>query len=203
MLHLEAASDADAEHNEPLLSAIAAATWRRNRAKTEIRRLVAYGREFTRPRPYRLVNLADASGMSISGVRTTYDHADVAEVEQALGRKPREWRAAGPDAPGRRDRRVNTPPKGRPSPDCTCPNPWADLVTVVEGRNLHARPTTTPGPISALYIALPDVRRRIPGLVATRSRPRTRPDPRVEPPPRRSPAGEPCRSPRAAACTLF
>ncbi|MET7303868.1 hypothetical protein [Embleya sp. NPDC005575] len=98
VLHLEAASDADAE-NEPLLSAIAAAKWRRDLAEAEIRRLVAYGREFTRPRPYRLADLADASGMSISGVRTTYDHTDVADVQHAVGRRPREWRATTPDDP--------------------------------------------------------------------------------------------------------
>ncbi|WP_331767883.1 hypothetical protein [Embleya sp. NBC_00896] len=37
--------------------------------------------------------------MSISGVRTTYDHADVADMQHVLGRKPREWRATTPDDP--------------------------------------------------------------------------------------------------------
>ncbi|MFJ8746530.1 hypothetical protein ACIRL2_45205 [Embleya sp. NPDC127516] len=48
---------------------------------------------------------------------------------------------------------MTTPPAGRPPPDCTCPNPWTDLVTVVENRRLRARPATTPGPVSALYLA--------------------------------------------------
>jgi len=32
--------------------------------------LIAYGRRFTHPRPYKLIDLANAAGMSISGVRT-------------------------------------------------------------------------------------------------------------------------------------
>ncbi|MGV9885039.1 hypothetical protein [Streptomyces sp. NPDC003006] len=91
--NLEAASDSDPEENEPLLSAIGIARWRKEQAEAEIRRLVAYGREFTRPRPYKLADLAAASGMSVSGIRTAYGHQEVADVEQATGRKPREWRA--------------------------------------------------------------------------------------------------------------
>ena len=45
-----------------------------------MRRLLAYGREFTRPRPYRLTDLADAAGMSISGVRTAYDADEITHV---------------------------------------------------------------------------------------------------------------------------
>lgn len=51
--NLEAASDADPEANEPLMTAIDSARQRRAQAETEIRRLIAYGREFARPRPYR------------------------------------------------------------------------------------------------------------------------------------------------------
>ncbi|MEV4442852.1 hypothetical protein AB0K09_28330 [Streptomyces sp. NPDC049577] len=97
--HLEAAWDADGENNEPLLSSIATARARRDAAEADIRRLIAYGREFTRPRPYKLADLAAASGMSISGVRTAYDHEEVADVQHATGLKPREWRAADPDEP--------------------------------------------------------------------------------------------------------
>ncbi|HWU10644.1 MAG TPA: hypothetical protein VN520_30510 [Streptomyces sp.] len=96
--NLEMAWDADSD-NEPLLSAIGAARYRKEQAEAEIRRLVAYGREFTRPRPYKLADLAAASGMSVSGVRTAYGHGDVAAVEQGIGRKPREWRATSPDDP--------------------------------------------------------------------------------------------------------
>ncbi len=53
-----------------------------------MRRLLAYGREFTRPRPYRLADLADAAGMSISGVRTAYDAEEIAQVADATGLKP-------------------------------------------------------------------------------------------------------------------
>lgn len=55
----------------------------------EIRLFLAYGREFTHPRPYRLIDLAGASGMSISGVRTAYDEAEVEEVAQRIGPRPR------------------------------------------------------------------------------------------------------------------
>ncbi|MFJ9849433.1 hypothetical protein [Streptomyces sp. NPDC101150] len=34
--------------------------------------------------------------MSISGVRTAYDHEEVAAVQHATGLKPREWRATDP-----------------------------------------------------------------------------------------------------------
>src|SRR5690606_19933856 len=64
----------DAADAEPLLSAIACARARKEAAEEEIRRLIAYGREFTLPRPYTLAHLADAAGMSISGIRTAYDH---------------------------------------------------------------------------------------------------------------------------------
>ncbi|MFI1312432.1 hypothetical protein ACH4TS_20160 [Streptomyces albidoflavus] len=97
--NLEMAWDADPEANEPLLSAIGGALYRKAQAEAELRRLVAYGREFTRPRPYKLVDLAAASGMSVSGVRTAYGHSDVDAVVQAIGRKPREWRATAADDP--------------------------------------------------------------------------------------------------------
>ncbi|GAA2756179.1 hypothetical protein GCM10009872_15390 [Actinopolymorpha rutila] len=35
--------------------------------------MLAYGREFVHPRPYRLIDLASAAGMAVSGVRTAYD----------------------------------------------------------------------------------------------------------------------------------
>jgi hypothetical protein len=50
--------------------------------------LLAYGREFARPRPYRLADLAGAARMSVSGVRTAYTPADVAVVGQRIGRAP-------------------------------------------------------------------------------------------------------------------
>ncbi|MBQ0972959.1 hypothetical protein KBZ00_17695 [Streptomyces sp. RK31] len=97
--NLEAAADADYQDNEPLLSAIGMARYRKEQAENEIRRLIAYGREFTRPRPYKLADLAAASGMSVSGIRTAYSHGEVTDVEQALGRPAREWRATSADDP--------------------------------------------------------------------------------------------------------
>jgi formate-dependent nitrite reductase cytochrome c552 subunit len=41
-----------------------------------------------------------------------------------------------------------------PSPAaCKCKAPWAELVTVVEGRRLTGHPAATRGPIAALYRA--------------------------------------------------
>ncbi len=61
-------------------------------AEQDLRLLVAYGREFAEPRPYRLDDLARAAGMSISGVRTAYDHDEVARVAEITGLQPRSAR---------------------------------------------------------------------------------------------------------------
>jgi hypothetical protein len=61
---------------DPLLAALADAKERKQRADRDIRLLLAYARELVRPRPYRLADLAEAAGMSISGVRTAYTTAD-------------------------------------------------------------------------------------------------------------------------------
>lgn len=81
-----------AEHEEdydPLLAAIAGARFTMLQAEARMRLLIAYGREFTRPRPYKLEDLAGAAGMSISGVRTSYDEDEVAEVAKLTGTRPR------------------------------------------------------------------------------------------------------------------
>lgn len=87
------------EHGDqdPLTGALAGARQAKERAEQEIRELLAYGREFVRPRPYTLGDLAAAAGMSISGVRTAYQHRDVDAVADATGAKPRDWRAPDPD----------------------------------------------------------------------------------------------------------
>ena len=59
---------------DPLLAALADAKRRKEQASQQIRLLLAYAREHTQPRPYRL------AGMSISGIRTAYTQAD---IEQA------------------------------------------------------------------------------------------------------------------------
>ena len=82
--------------HDPVLSALASARWAKEHAETQIRHLIAYGREFGR-RPYTLNELAETAGMSVSGVRTGYDHHDVNEVADATGARPRDWRATDPD----------------------------------------------------------------------------------------------------------
>ncbi len=81
----DASADADAD---TLLSALAHARAVHEQARTRLRQLLAYGREFTYPRPYTLAALAAAADMSISGVRTGYDHDDITAVAQALNTPP-------------------------------------------------------------------------------------------------------------------
>jgi acyl-CoA reductase-like NAD-dependent aldehyde dehydrogenase len=62
---------------DPVLAALRAARARRDQADRDIRILLAYARELTTPRPYRLADLAEATGKSISGIRTAYTTADI------------------------------------------------------------------------------------------------------------------------------
>jgi hypothetical protein len=62
---------------DPVLAALRAARARRDQADRDIRILLAYARELATPRPYRLADLAEATGKSISGVRTGYTPADI------------------------------------------------------------------------------------------------------------------------------
>lgn len=71
---------------DPLLDEIAGARSAMLQAETRMQLLVAYGREFTRPRLYRLEDLARAAGISVSGIRTAYDD-EVAEVARTQPRK--------------------------------------------------------------------------------------------------------------------
>lgn len=83
---LRAGADLNGAYDgDPLLTALAGLRRQRLELEAAMRRLLAYGREFARPRPYRLVDLADAAGMSVSGVRTAYDRDDVLEVHAATG----------------------------------------------------------------------------------------------------------------------
>jgi hypothetical protein len=70
---------------DPLLAALTAARERKARADHDIRLLLAYAREHVQPRPYRLADLAEAVGMSISGVRTAYTQADIDQAAHAIG----------------------------------------------------------------------------------------------------------------------
>jgi hypothetical protein len=70
---------------DPLLAALADAAQRKQRADYQIRLLLAYARERMRPRPYRLADLAQATGMSISGIRTAYTQADIDQAARLTG----------------------------------------------------------------------------------------------------------------------
>ena len=70
---------------DPLLAALADARERKQRADHDLRLLLAYAREHTQPRPYRLADLAEAAGMSISGIRTAYSKADIEQAARLTG----------------------------------------------------------------------------------------------------------------------
>ncbi|MFD4723049.1 hypothetical protein ACFWOY_31370 [Streptomyces sp. NPDC058423] len=74
---------------DDFLSQLAALRSIRDQFDRDIREYLAYAREFTRPRPYTLAVLAEAAGMSVSGVRTAYTLDDLDAVAHALGRAPR------------------------------------------------------------------------------------------------------------------
>ena len=87
----------DHDHDfDPLLGEVAAARDAMLAAEARMRLLIAYGREFTRPRPYRLEDLARAAGMSISGIRTAYDDDEIAEVARLTGARPARRHAEAP-----------------------------------------------------------------------------------------------------------
>jgi hypothetical protein len=80
---------------DPLLSMLAHLRQERLRLEADMRLLIAYGRRFTHPRPYKLIDLANAAGMSISGVRTAYDEEEVDQASEVLGRPPVQPAAGG------------------------------------------------------------------------------------------------------------
>jgi hypothetical protein len=69
---------------DPLLSQVRKARQRRLQAEQDLRSLIAYAREFMHPRPYRLIDMAEAAGLSVSGVRINYDGDDVKLVAELL-----------------------------------------------------------------------------------------------------------------------
>lgn len=69
---------------DPVLERLSQATRPITTAQAEIRLLIAYAREFTGCRPYRLADLAAVCGYSISGVRTAYRDADQARIAEHL-----------------------------------------------------------------------------------------------------------------------
>jgi hypothetical protein len=66
---------------DPLLDALAT---QRDAINRRIGALLAYGRIATRPRPYKLADLATAVGMSVSGVRVGYHRRDLDVIEAAI-----------------------------------------------------------------------------------------------------------------------
>ncbi|MFF3456983.1 hypothetical protein ACFYXH_22140 [Streptomyces sp. NPDC002730] len=76
----------------PLIPALKAARAEKDAADGRIRRLLACARKFHAPRRYSLNELggAEASGYTISGVRTAYNDAVVDMVGSQIDRKPRD-----------------------------------------------------------------------------------------------------------------
>lgn len=74
---------------DPLLAEISTARREMLVAEARMRMLVAYGREFIKPQPYQLKDLAGATGMSISGTRSSYTVQEIAAVARRIGRQPR------------------------------------------------------------------------------------------------------------------
>ncbi len=62
--------------------ALLSARQRKQRADHELRLLLACAREVVTPRPYRLADLAQAAGMSISGVRVAYNQDDIHQAAE-------------------------------------------------------------------------------------------------------------------------
>ncbi|GAA0645579.1 hypothetical protein GCM10010174_80700 [Kutzneria viridogrisea] len=81
----------DAADQDPLLTELAVAGRQRAEADRQIRRLIAYGREFTPgPRPYALTALATAAGLGgHSSARVAYGDAEITEVAAITGARPR------------------------------------------------------------------------------------------------------------------
>ena len=69
---------------DQVLAALEDARHRRDQADRDIRVLLAYARELTRPRPYRLTDLAAAAGMSVSGVRVAYTREHIETAQRLL-----------------------------------------------------------------------------------------------------------------------
>ncbi|MBE3014317.1 hypothetical protein IL992_34850 [Microbispora sp. NEAU-D428] len=87
------------QDGDPVLARLQELEQQRRQAVEETRAILAYAREFVRPEPYRLQALAKAAGMSISGVRSTYDHKHIEVVANRLQRSDRRQKALGINPP--------------------------------------------------------------------------------------------------------
>jgi hypothetical protein len=70
--------------DDALLAALADARRRKDQADRDMRLLLAYAREIVTPRPYRLADLAQAAGLSISGIRIAYTASDIQHAWQLI-----------------------------------------------------------------------------------------------------------------------
>jgi hypothetical protein len=82
---ITAECEGHAVQGDALLAALTDARQRRDQADRDIRLLLAYAREIITPRPYRLADLAEVTGRSISGIRTAYSASDVEHARQLTG----------------------------------------------------------------------------------------------------------------------
>ena len=73
---------------DPLLSTLARLHDERLRVEAAMRLLMAYGRCFTHPRPYKLIDLARAASLSISGVRIAFTDDEITRAAEILQRPP-------------------------------------------------------------------------------------------------------------------
>ena len=69
---------------DALLEAICTVRQRKEKVDQDMGLLLAYAREHVTLRPYRLADLAQAAGMSISGVRTAHSQADIDRAARAV-----------------------------------------------------------------------------------------------------------------------
>lgn len=74
----------DTGEDDPLIAQLSMLRHQRDQLDQNMRLLVTYMREKVTPRPYTLQQIATATGMSISGVRTFYDEKDSATLEQRI-----------------------------------------------------------------------------------------------------------------------
>ena len=97
---------------DALLQAIRAARRAKAKAGHDMQLLLAYAREHVTSRPYRLADLADAAGLSISGVRTGYSRADPGQAALASGADGhRRIQQAVTNLPARKERQTAPGPR--------------------------------------------------------------------------------------------
>jgi len=89
---------ADSGDIDPLLAALGDVSYTINRKEHARRLLLAYARQFVPGRTYTLEALAEATGMSPSGIRTAYKQSDVDYVAELIRVGNRPEIEPGPEA---------------------------------------------------------------------------------------------------------